>query len=722
MRFLQSLWARLHQPWFAALARSALARRLFWGATFCALITVLLAGQVLPERIEVRLDQPSPKEILAARDVVDRLTTEARAKEAEDKVTPIPRVDPDVALAAKIGVRGFFEQMEEYRRRSDMELAKKVAELSTVPPRLPEAVLSAALSASPEDLERAKGVAVARLDAVLADLVSEQSLSAQQTRQESWTPEGITDRNLQVLVRELVKAGIRPNQVLDVAATVAAKRRAREDVLERQPVVIKKGEKVVGKGDRVNREKFEVLKDLGVVGPPEDNRVLVGVGLITLLVLGMVGVYLDRYRPAVLTRVSRLLLVGLTGTLTLALGLLLRNWSGFAMPLAAGTMLITVLVDAHVGLVVAVALGLLTGVATSGDWPVTVVATLSAIAGVYNLRRVEQRTDIIRAGLSVAGVSVLTILALHLIQGKGFDLETGQMMELGQAVGAGMVSGVLSAVLTIGSLPFLESLFGILTPIKLLELANPNHPLLRRLMVDAPGSYHHTILVANLCEAGAEAVGCDPVLARVGAYFHDIGKVKRPYFFTENQFGGENPHDRLPPHLSAMIIAQHVKDGVELAREHRLPPEIVDFVREHHGDLMISFFFNKAAENGSAERVLEEDFRYDGPRPRSRETAICMLADGCEASVRALRQRGPLTQGQIEAQVRRIIDDRLEQGQLDNVDLTLRDLRQVGRSFVKVLGGVHHNRIEYPPFAREVENGDPDQRPAGTGTTDSSST
>jgi putative nucleotidyltransferase with HDIG domain len=281
-------------------------------------------------------------------------------------------------------------------------------------------------------------------------------------------------------------------------------------------------------------------------------------------------------------------------------------------------------------------------------------------------------------------------------------MQSASMLEwtVWRDVGIGAANGLVVAVLVTGALPLFENLFGVVTPLKLLELSNPNHPLLKKLMVEAPGSYHHTILVANLCEAAAESIGADQVLARVGAYYHDIGKTKRPAFFVENQFGGENPHDKLPPSLSAMIITSHVKEGVEMAKEARLPQEIIDFIPEHHGTTLVSYFYHMASKNGQSEFVLEEDFRYDGPKPRRKETAICMLADGCEASVRAMRQRGHLTHDQIEQQVKRIIDDRLKQGQLDNCDLTLKELDTIARTFVKVLSGVHHARIDYPAEAK----------------------
>jgi putative nucleotidyltransferase with HDIG domain len=368
------------------------------------------------------------------------------------------------------------------------------------------------------------------------------------------------------------------------------------------------------------------------------------------------------------------------------------------MPVAFGSILLTILMDKHVAFFQAVQITLLGALFSQSD-PLAhaLVGTVGALVGILAVGRVESRTDIYRAGIYVSMGNMLTIMALKLTDGAGL-LERQVWLDV--TLGAG--NGLLTSILVTGALPLFENLFGVLTPLKLLELSNPNHPLLKRLLVEAPGSYHHTIFVANLCEAGAEAIGADHILARVGAYYHDIGKVKRPYFFVENQFGGENPHDKLPPSLSALIITSHVKDGVEMAREARLPREIIDFITEHHGTMLVSYFYHMASKAGQSEYVLEDDFRYDGPKPRSKETAILMLADGCEASVRAMHQKSPLTLEQIEAQVRRIFEDRLKQGQLEECDLTFRELEILVKTFVRVLSGVHHTRIEYPTEAGQV--------------------
>ena len=281
----------------------------------------------------------------------------------------------------------------------------------------------------------------------------------------------------------------------------------------------------------------------------------------------------------------------------------------------------------------------------------------------------------------------------------------------------GVLNGIISSIIAIGFLPYLESVFGITSAIKLLELSNPNHPLLKRLMMEAPGTYHHSIIVGNMAEAAADAIGADGLLARVGSNFHDIGKIKRPYFFVENQVGMENPHNKVSPSLSTLIITAHVKDGLELAKQYNLPDEITNFIAEHHGTDLVKYFYHRAVETSNEnEHIEEEDYRYSGPRPQSKETAIVSLADAVEAAVRALPKPTP---GKIEGLVRKIIKERLNSGQLDECELTFRDLDKIADAFVHVLAGIFHPRIEYPEniTREEIEgkkskSGNPHQQPA----------
>jgi putative nucleotidyltransferase with HDIG domain len=271
-----------------------------------------------------------------------------------------------------------------------------------------------------------------------------------------------------------------------------------------------------------------------------------------------------------------------------------------------------------------------------------------------------------------------------------------------QLVLASVSNGGLSAILTLGGFFLLGSVFDITTPLRLMELARPTHPLLRQLLLKAPGTYHHSLLVSNMAEQAAEQIGADALLSRVGAYYHDIGKTVRPYFFVENQADGINVHDRLDPKTSAQIIVSHTKDGLDLARKYRLPGKIQEFIAQHHGVGTVSYFYQQALQHeGGAGTANEDDFRYPGPRPLSKEVAIVMLADGCESAVRSAR---PTSAEEIDELVRKVINDRLLRGELDDSDLTLRDLDKIREAFTSILQGVFHPRIKYPEGAlKELE-------------------
>jgi len=360
--------------------------------------------------------------------------------------------------------------------------------------------------------------------------------------------------------------------------------------------------------------------------------------------------------------------------------------TGYLAPVAAGSMLIAILLDKKLAMFCTIIMAIFTGIVTGGQLSFTVVAVVGGLVGVYCVSKLSQRSDLAKSSLYIALANVITITAMGL-------LDAVPLTTVSLAVLMGIINGVLSAILTIGSLPFLETAFGITTSVKLLELSNPNQPLLKRLLVEAPGTYHHSIMVGNLAEAAADAVGTDSLLARIGAYYHDIGKLKRPYFFIENQFTAENPHEKLSPSLSTLIITSHIKDGLEMAKNHRLPQVILDIIEQHHGTSLISYFYHKAVEHDRAGSVAESDYRYESPKPGSKEAAIVMLADSVEAAVRSMQKPTP---GRMEGLVRRIIKDKLDDGQLEGSELTYRELDKIAQSFVRVLSGIFHNRIEYP--------------------------
>ena len=367
--------------------------------------------------------------------------------------------------------------------------------------------------------------------------------------------------------------------------------------------------------------------------------------------------------------------------------------TGYLAPVAAGSMLIAILIDNRLAYFMTMIMALFVGLLTDTHQLAFVIAAfVSGTVGVYRVTRLSQTSDLAKAGFYIAMANVATILTMTFIAGN----ITISIALIGTLLG--LISGILSAVLMIGALPYLESGFSITSMIKLLELSNPNHDLLKQLLIEAPGTYHHSLMVGNLAEASAEPIGANPLLVRVGAYYHDIGKIKRAEYFVENQRGFDEPHNKIAPALSALIIISHVKEGVELAREARLPQVIIDFIAEHHGTSLAKYFYNRAIEEEGEGMVNEDSFRYEGPKPQTKEVALVMLADAVEAAVRSLTNPN---MDSIRAMIRKILRDKLNDRQLDESNLTFKDLDVIANTFGKVLEGVYHKRIEYPDIVQE---------------------
>jgi len=362
----------------------------------------------------------------------------------------------------------------------------------------------------------------------------------------------------------------------------------------------------------------------------------------------------------------------------------------YLFPLPAVAMLVATLIDGRLAIVLVSLLGVLVGFVTGGSLEAATLAIATSIVAAGAVWRRERFQDFFIAGILASLVQMMGVAAFQLSQ-RGEDVQTLLMI-----AAFSVINGVLSALLAVGATYVLGRLFGIATTMQLLELANPTQPLLRRLLMEAPGTYHHSIMVGNLGERAAEEVGADPLLVRVGAYYHDIGKLRRPYFFVENQAGGENVHETLEPEVSADIIRSHVRDGVELCEQYGVPAAVRELIPQHHGSRLVSFFYDQAVDAAAATGQIPPDsqrFRYPGPRPQSKEGAILMLSDSVEAAARASRDHSA---DAISALVEKLVMQRVAEGQLDDCDLTLRDVQRIKDAFRAILTGMYHPRIEYP--------------------------
>lgn len=664
-----------------------LGRRLLWALLLFAGTAVVLGWALIPQQVDLRAGDVAAMDIVAPRETVDRPATRALQDAAAQAVGPQYAQDPTVAPAVEADLAAAFEAIRTVKAEHAEDPGAGVARLrDTLGLEVADGDLAALIRADGETLTALEGAVKGVMAKVFSRGVKDDPDSLRLAEEQIAVEMANLNlrREYERVLVALARGALEPNEFYSPAETAKRQAEARRAV---EPVIIPKGKVIVRKGDVVSAEDLERLADLGLLRSEADWRRPAGAGLMAAIIVGLLALYAAFLRRDLLASDAGMVAFSAIYVGTLVLGKLLAPVSGFLVPVAAGSMLVTSLLDGRVGLIFSILAGLPVGLIAGATAP-AVVAVVGGMIGVFGLVRVGGRIDITRAGAYVGLANAAAIIALRLLEGPA---PAAQPVWFDAAVG--LANGLFCGVLTLGSLHPLEAAFGIITPVKLLELANPNQPLLKKLLLEAPGTYHHTIMVANLTESAVEALGGDSLLARVGAYYHDVGKTRRPYFFVENQFGDESPHDKISPHLSALIIKAHVKDGVEMAQEHRLPPRIIDFIREHHGTTLVGYFYARATEDGDPEHILEADFRYDGPKPRSRETAVCMLADACESAVRTINRPSP---GRIEALVRKIIRDRLNDGQLDEADLTFRDLDVICRTFTSILSGVFHARVEYP--------------------------
>lgn len=519
---------------------------------------------------------------------------------------------------------------------------------------------------------------------------------------------------------------LQPNVTFNQRESEMRKEAARNDV---KPTYfkIKKGEMLVREGERIGSEHLRKLEGefrsrnrLEMLGRIPAMALLIGLFFAIMYSVGYRGTKLEVNRRDLLF--NAVTLVGLflfiwvyrfvADEIARGFTYLSPRALLYAMPVACGGMLLSIFQGMAAATSFSLAVSVLAALVCGGQVAFFVYFFLGSLMAAYGVRRCTERGTLIKAGLKVGLVNMTLALAMEMIYGSFYSMEPII------ALCAGFAGGILTAIVATGLLPLMEMAFGYTTDIKLLELASLDQPLLRQLLVQAPGTYHHSVIISNLVEATAQAINANPLLAKVCAYYHDIGKMKKPQYFIENQGGGENKHEKLAPSMSSLILTAHVKDGVELAKRHGLGREIIDTIQQHHGTSLITYFYQKAKERaetnvGKYSTVKQEDFRYPGPKPQTKEAGLVMLADMVEAASRSLNDPTP---SRIQGTVHKMINKAFSDGQLDECELTLKNLHEIAKSFNKTLGGIFHQRIKYPdPVEPRAEkkgrNGHSDQRP-----------
>lgn len=527
-------------------------------------------------------------------------------------------------------------------------------------------------------------------------------------------------------VLEMARYLLQPNVTFNQRESELRKEAARSEV---KPTYfkIKEGEMLVREGERIESEHLQKLAGefrsrdrLEILGRIPAMTLLIGLFFVVMYVVGYRGLKVVREdrRDLLFNAVTLVVLFIFAWAYRFVADEIARGFPFlssrallYAMPVACGGMLLSIFQGLAPATSFALVISVLASLICGGQVAFFVYFFLGSLVAAYGVRRCTERGTLIKAGLMLSLVNMTLALAMEMIYGSLYSMESII------ALCSGFAGGVLTAIIATGLLPLVEMSFHYTTDIKLLELANLDQPLLRQLLVQAPGTYHHSVIVSNLVEATAQAVNANPLLAKVCAYYHDIGKMKKPLYFVENQRGGENKHEKLAPSMSSLILTAHVKDGVELAKKYGLGKEIIDTIQQHHGTSLITYFYQKAKERAESHtaktpNIKQEDFRYPGPKPQTKEAGLVMLADMVEAASRSLRDPTP---SRIQGTVHKMINKAFSDGQLDECELTLKNLHEIAKGFNKTLGGIFHQRIQYPetgePRAeKKAKNGHPDQR------------
>lgn len=701
-------------------------KRIGLAAGTVVVLSVLLSIHMLPSKVTLRLYDNAPESIYAQRtvryeDVAETELRRERAAEAAGKFyDPVPSA-VDQALA---GLRIVFRTIEEERARDGAagspEAVARVREriAPLLGTRTSDLTISSLIRADSARLDELKQQSVRILSSAMSKEIREdpQDLGAARTLAAAETRRVVKEPAYAAAVGEIVPALVRPNQAYNEARTLARQERARENISPAYGLVMK-GEMVIGQGEKVLGEHIAKFEALGLRNPKLDYRSAASLTLLVIGVVVLVTAYMKRYHPDVYANFATLcllsfLVVASTFALRVGgsmLGIKLSpdqvGYLGVLWVVTAG-MFITVLVNQQVAVLIVSILSVVLSMTLNNELRYAASSLITSLVGIYSVANIRDRNDSIRAFGLLSGTGVLLIWIMG-----GINNDTLSQMLVGSVWAMATAAGA-TWLFWFGTWA-LERPFGKTTHISLLELADTDRPLLRRLVMEAPGTFTHSMLVGYLAETAAETIGADPLVAKVAAYYHDVGKVRRPQFFIENQ-SVENVHDRMNPTLSTLVITSHIKDGLDIAREHKLPKIVLDLIAQHHGTSLVQYFYNQFADELDPSTAVEQQFRYPGPKPQTKEAAIVMLADSVEAASRTLVKPTP---AKIELIVNRVIAEKLRDGQLDECQLTFQELSGITSSFVRALMGTMHARIEYPEAAstegkKTAAHGNSDSEPA----------
>lgn len=685
-------------------------QRVLIGLVIIAAAFFIVENGALPKKYRLILGQRSSYDITAPRDIENTMLTVRMAQAAADAVPPVMLRLDSVPIDVLNVTSEFIKIIEETRQSIDKSLQdqgitkkskdyKKILELEqalainklelkikdyTVP-LSGEQIKYLVAKANEAELTEFDKLTRSLISSIMKEEVNSSNLASKVIYVQSEYQRSNLSQDFKNIGALMAKAFLKPNSIIAKDLTEDKKKEAYQTAMESKQMIIMDS-RILSYGDVVTEDKLEVLRELNLIETGNlDFAFVAGILAVILILSFLLVLYMNVFCKKILSSRKDLILIGVIILLTLAAAWILNPITPLLIPVFIAPMLISILLDLRLGVVINIMLVLAISFITKGDLGFLYTGILGGTLSAFIVSGANQRSRLSASGLVIAAANAVIIACLDLINKRGGATIANDAMLTA-------LTGMLSTIFTIGALPFFESIFNIITPLKLLELANPNQPLIKRLLMEAPGTYHHSLMVGNLAEVATEAINGNALLARVGAYYHDVGKLKRPNFFKENQLS-ENPHDRMTPNLSTLVITSHTSDGAEIAEKYKVPISVREIINQHHGTTLAAYFYFKAKKGDRADIVKQDDFRYQGPRPSSKEAAVVMLADSVEAAVRSMVDK---TEGKMEGLIRKIIKDKLDDGQLDLCELTLKDMDVIARSFMRVFGGYFHEREEYP--------------------------
>ena len=665
---------------------SSLIRWIIVVSSFVLSFSIIL-GVSVPESYDYRTGDICEADIYAPREIEDSATTNRRREAAAAQVAPQYKIDYDLTGDAEEKIQQLFASVSQVRAMNITLEGKIQFMAGDLKVSLDSDTLSLLLCMKPEELSSFSSTVRAVFAYVMDKGVSDTS-AAMEEMSAQLESKGVTGET-KTAAEAILNNFVRINQVYDEELTQAEKEKAMSMV---EPAVYKKNQIILRRGEVITDDQIALLSDIGLL--KGERSISKKYALATFLFLGfiyLIGAYYIRRRKSEM-RTGKLLLLLLLPLLMLVILMLSSHVSGiyaYLIPIPVGAVLVATFIDMELSLVTNICICSAAAVMLGRGEEFLIAMMLYSFVGAVIFKKVAGLSGYAKAMLAMVITGAVAAMMAALFAGKSIEEAVRYLLY-------GAVNGLLTSVIIIGTTPVFENIFNIATPFKLNDLGNPEKPLLKRLMFEAPGTYHHSLMVGNLAEAACIRIGADNQLARVGAYYHDIGKLKRPDYFFENQMG-VNPHDALMPSESAEVLRGHVYYGLEIAKQYRLPPDIRDIIAQHHGTTLAGIFYNKAKELDPDAK--EDDYRYPGPKPESKEAGIVMLADSCEAAVRSLDEKD---EASIRAMVTKIVRGKMTDGQLDSCNLSFRELGEIIDAFVTMQESYFHKRIKYD---KEPENG-----------------